>query len=208
MNKPQMIILGFVFALLLAGSAFAADSGRGEALYATCVACHGADGAGNAALNSPALAGQDAAYLQRQLLHFQNGMRGADPRDTYGMQMRGMAATLGSEAAVADVVAYIGTLVPAPSPATHEFDQRNGENQYNAACGACHGPRAEGNAALNAPRLVGLGAAYLKRQYQNFADGIRGSHPDDRYGLQMKMMTAILSSEQDLIDVIGFILSQ
>ena len=65
MNKPQMIILGFVFALLLAGSAFAADSGRGEALYATCVACHGADGAGNAALNSPALAGQDAAYLER-----------------------------------------------------------------------------------------------------------------------------------------------
>ena len=208
MNKPQMIKFGFVFMLLLTRSAFAADSGQGEALYGPCVACHGADGAGNAALNSPALAGQDAAYLERQLRHFQNGVRGADPKDTYGLQMRGMAATLGSDAAVADVVAYIGTLAPAPSPETYEFDQRNGENQYNAACGACHGPRAEGNAALNAPRLVGLGAAYLKRQYQNFADGIRGSHPDDRYGMQMKMMTTILSSEQDLIDVIGFILSQ
>ncbi len=200
---------GFIIALLLLVTpAWAADVQKGEALYATCVACHGADGAGNLALNSPSLAGQQGAYLERQLVHFKSGIRGADAKDTYGLQMRGMAATLADAAAIADVVAYIGSLPATASPEQREFDKRNGENQYNAACGACHGGKAEGNLTLNAPRLAGLDAAYLQLQYQNFAAGIRGAHPDDRYGRQMKMMATMLSTEQDLADVIGFILSQ
>lgn len=203
MMKP-----GFGFALLLVSTlSVAADPEAGKALYATCSACHGAEGAGNAALNSPALAGQKAGYLERQLMHFKDGIRGADPGDTLGMQMRGMAATLADEAAVTNVVAYIGSLPPAQGVAV-EYDKRNGENQYNAACGACHGGKAEGNSALNAPRLAGLDAAYLRRQYQNFAAGIRGSHPDDRYGRQMKMMASVLTSEKDIDDVMGYILSQ
>ena len=199
---------GFGFALLLVSTlSVAADPEAGKALYATCSACHGAEGAGNAALNSPALAGQKAGYLERQLMHFKDGIRGADPGDTLGMQMRGMAATLADEAAVTNVVAYIGSLPPAQGVAV-EYDKRNGENQYNAACGACHGGKAEGNSALNAPRLAGLDAAYLRRQYQNFAAGIRGSHPDDRYGRQMKMMASVLTSEKDIDDVMGYILSQ
>ena len=200
---------GFIFALLLLVSpAWAVDVQKGEALYATCVVCHGVDGAGNLALNSPSLAGQQGAYLERQLVHFKSGIRGTDPKDTYGVQMRGMAATLVDATAIADVVAYIGSLPPAASPEQREFNRRNGENQYNAACGACHGGKAEGNLVLNAPRLAGLDAAYLERQYRNFAAGIRGAHPDDRYGRQMKMMATMLSTEQDLADVIGFILSQ
>jgi cytochrome c553 len=200
---------GLVLALmLLATPLWAADAQRGESLYAPCVACHGADGAGNTALNSPSLGGQQAAYLERQLANFKSGLRGADSGDTYGMQMRGMAGTLADEAAIADVVAYIATLPAAQSAGTVEHDKRNGENQYNAACGACHGARAEGNLALNAPRLAGLDAAYLKRQYENFAAGIRGAHPDDRYGKQMKMMSTMLSTDKDIADVIGFILAQ
>ena len=104
---------GFIIALLLLVTpAWAADVQKGEALYATCVACHGVDGAGNSALNSPSLAGQQGAYLERQLVHFKSGMRGADAKDTYGMQMRGMAATLVDDTAIADVVAYIGSLPP------------------------------------------------------------------------------------------------
>ena len=45
----------------------------------------------------------------------------------------------------------------------------------------------------------------MKRQYQNYAAGIRGVHPDDRFGKQMAMMATMLSSEQDLDDVIAFI---
>ncbi|MCZ6831624.1 MAG: cytochrome c, partial [Gammaproteobacteria bacterium] len=72
-------------------------------------------------------------------------------------------------------------------------------------CGACHGGKAQGNPALNAPRLAGLDSAYLKRQYQNYVAGIRGAHADDRYGKQMAMMATLLSTEQDLDDVIAFI---
>ena len=126
--------------------------------------------------------------------------------------MRSMAATLSGKVAVIDVVAYIETLSggegvsgAAPVP---EFNERNGENQYNAACGACHGSSAEGNPRLNAPRLAGLDENYLRRQYENYTSGLRGSGPDDQYGRQMQMMTSMLASEQDLDDVIGFIVAQ
>ena len=204
--KKLMLIGGLVVAAI-AVPATAGDAEAGKALYGACAACHGAEGAGNPALNSPALAGQSAAYLERQIKHFQSGVRGADPRDTLGRQMQGMAATLGSPEAIANVVAYIGTL-PAPTTETVEHDVRNGEVQYNAACGACHGPKAEGNDSLNSPNLAILDNAYLRRQYQNFKEGVRGSHPDDKYGRQMQMMATMLSTEKDVDDVIGFILSQ
>ena len=48
-----------------------ADAAAGEKLFATtCVACHGAKAEGNSALQAPALAGQQADYLQRQLTQF------------------------------------------------------------------------------------------------------------------------------------------
>lgn len=196
--------------LVLGSPAFAGgDAAAGEKRFASCVACHGAAGEGNAAMNSPALAGQQEAYLVRQLNNFKAGIRGADANDTLGMQMRGMAATLADDTAVGDVAAYLAGLPLASTSAdTTGADLRNGENQYNGACGACHGGAAQGNAGLNAPRLAGLDAVYLKRQYQNFAAGIRGSHPDDRLGQQMKMMATMLASEKDLDDVIAFIGSQ
>ena len=67
-------------------------------------------GEGNEALGGPALAGQDDWYLVRQINNFNKGLRGYDPKDTYGAQMKPMAATLTTEKAVNDVVAYIGTL--------------------------------------------------------------------------------------------------
>lgn len=41
------------------------------------------------------------------------------------------------------------------------------------ACQTCHGPAGEGVAQANFPRLAGLGASYLKRQLDAFADGTR-----------------------------------
>jgi len=199
-----------VFAFVLASSAAAADDTQaGEKAYGSCVACHGVSGEGIAAMNSPALAGQGEAYLVRQLNNFRAGIRGTDPADTTGMQMRGMAATLADETAVANVAAYLASLpVPVTAEDTAGANMRNGENEYNGACGACHGGKAQGNASLSAPRLAGLGSAYLKRQYQNFASGVRGTHPDDRLGQQMKMMSTMLASENDLDDVLAFIGSQ
>jgi cytochrome c oxidase subunit 2 len=77
--------------------------------------------------------------------------------------------------------------------------------QLFATCVPCHGARAEGNASLFAPRLAGLDAAYLKRQYRHFRDGVRGAHPQDRYGRQMSVMAKVLPTDKDLEDVIAFI---
>lgn len=86
------------------------DVAHGRELYKNCVSCHGVKGEGNASLNSPALAARSDWYLVTQLSNFQKGLRGADERDTYGIQMRAIVATLPDEKAITDVVAYINTL--------------------------------------------------------------------------------------------------
>lgn len=87
-----------------------ADAAKGKVLYAACASCHGANGEGNGALQAPALASRTDWYLVAQLRNYRQGLRGADAKDTYGAQMRAMAATLPDDQAVADVVAYINTL--------------------------------------------------------------------------------------------------
>jgi cytochrome c oxidase subunit 2 len=86
------------------------DAAAGKAAYAVCAACHGANGEGNEQLGGPRLTGQDDWYLVRQIQAYQKGLRGYDPKDTFGMQMKPMAATLSSEKAINDVVAYINSL--------------------------------------------------------------------------------------------------
>ena len=206
--KRLCLVLSLAVATGVPAIAAAADAARGKTLYASCVACHGESGAGNEALQAPALAGLDAAYLERQLHNFKGGIRGADAADTAGAQMRASAALLADASAIADVVAYIASFAPASTPPVAGADLRNGSNYYQGACGACHGGRAEGNASLFAPRLAGQHTAYLKRQYLNFGQGLRGAHPEDKYGRQMKMMSSALPAAKDLDDVLGFIAAQ
>lgn len=175
-----------------------------EPLYQPCIACHGDAAQGNVALGAPALAGQDSAYLVRQLQHFKSGVRGSDPRDSQGAQMRAMALPL-SDDAMLQLAQYLSAL-PQPVPTgTAAGDLKNGNNFYHAKCGACHGGKAEGNPGLNAPGLAWLDAAYLERQFHNFQLGVRGAHADDKFGRQMKMMSTSLPTEKDLDDVIAYI---
>lgn len=201
----------WLWRLLAACAPLACSAGTaatGPQLYATCAACHGKLAEGNPALNAPALAGQQADYLQRQLRNFRSGLRGTHKNDLPGAQMRAAASVLRDEAAVAAVARHLAglpktTVKPAPGA-----NLRNGNNLYHGKCGACHGGKAEGNAALSAPRLAGLEAAYLKRQHRNFREGIRGAHAEDRYGRQMSLMAKVLATEQDLDDVIAFMHAQ
>jgi len=86
------------------------DAAAGKTAYGVCAACHGADGMGNEQLGGPRLAGEDDWYLVRQIQAYQKGLRGYDPKDTFGQQMKPMAAMLSSEKAINDVVAYLNTL--------------------------------------------------------------------------------------------------
>jgi cytochrome c oxidase subunit 2 len=83
---------------------------NGQKLYENCGACHGADGQGKQATNAPRLKGMSDWYLVTQLKNFQQGIRGAHPKDMYGPQMASMAAMLADEQAASDLVAYINTL--------------------------------------------------------------------------------------------------
>lgn len=190
--------------LLLASVAQAADPAAGKAAYAVCSACHGAEGLGNRAMNAPKIAGQEAWYTKRQLAAYQAGHRGTAPGDTYGAQMRPMAMAVADPVAVENLAAYIESL-PAPKPeSTVTGDAAKGKTAY-AVCAACHGANAEGNEAMGGPKLAGQNDWYLARQVQNYQKNLRGYHPKDTFGRQMKPMSMTLTSEQALNDVLAFI---
>ena len=86
------------------------DAEAGRRHYTTCAACHGVNAEGNEALGAPALTGLNDWYLVRQLVNYREGIRGADPADTYGAQMRASTQLLGDDEAINDVVKYITTL--------------------------------------------------------------------------------------------------
>jgi cytochrome c553 len=90
--------------------AMGGDIARGQALFnGTCIACHGFDGGGNAALKAPAIAGHPDWYLYTQLHNFKVGARGARPEDATGSLMRPMAMTLDDQG-MKDVAAYAWSL--------------------------------------------------------------------------------------------------
>lgn len=74
-----------------------------------------------------------------------------------------------------------------------------------AVCAACHGAQAEGQAALNAPKLSGQDPAYLKRQLHNYKAGIRGTHAEDLFGRQMQPMAATLVNDTLVNNVVAYI---
>ena len=86
------------------------DAAKGQALYATCLACHGPDGKGIEATGAPNLTNQHDWYLLTQIKHFKSKIRGYDPSDIGAMQMYPMMQLLADEQAMKDVVAYIQTL--------------------------------------------------------------------------------------------------
>lgn len=95
---------------LKAAATLGGDAAAGAAAYGTCTACHGPDGKGNEALKAPPLAGQYDWYLVSQLKKFKAGIRGTNPKDVTGGQMRPMSMTLADEQAMKNVVAHIATL--------------------------------------------------------------------------------------------------
>ncbi len=83
-------------------------------------------------------------------------------------------------------------------------DPMAGATQY-AVCTACHGQNGEGNQALNAPRIGGQSAWYLRRQLNNFRAGIRGAHEQDTFGSQMRAFAAMLPDDTAIRNVAAHI---
>ena len=86
------------------------DVAKGKAFYAICTTCHGPEAKGNVTLKSPSLKFLPDWYIVAQLKKYKEGVRGTNPKDLTGMQMRPMAMTLPNEQAMKDVAAYINSL--------------------------------------------------------------------------------------------------
>jgi len=83
-------------------------------------------------------------------------------------------------------------------------DAAAGQAGY-ALCAACHGPRAEGNRTLNAPKLSGQAGWYLARQLRYFKQGIRGSDSKDIYAKPMLPIAATLKDDAAIANVVAYI---
>ena len=200
-------LMVFFFTLVGPQTSLAGNPAKGKARYMVCQACHGADGMGNKALNSPKIAGQEPWYLERQLKNFKAGIRGAEPKDRYGMQMRAMALTLADDQSIRDMAAYVSSM-PVEKSVVHTIkgDLEAGKALY-VLCQSCHGSAGEGNKTLNSPRLTGLQDWYVVRQLKNFKSGIRGTKSGDIFGLQMRPMAMSLADDEAINNVAAYISS-
>lgn len=82
-----------------------------------------------------------------------------------------------------------------------------GASEYVGACSRCHGANAEGIEGMQAPRLAGMPAAYVKAQFYQFYNGIRGSNEDGRWAAQMTYYVQALSERHlsAIDDIVAYI---
>lgn len=177
---------------------------RGEALWDTCVPCHGPDGGGDQRLAAPAIAGMEQWYIEAQLTKFQKGHRGYHQDDMPGLRMRPMSRSLMLEGDLTSVAEYVAKMPKVPQEHTVKGDAAAGQGSF-ATCAACHGQKAEGNQAMNAPSLSDKSDWYLVTQLHNFKHGLRGAHPDDSTGATMRPMAGTLADDAAIQNVVAYI---
>ena len=214
----KKIIFSLLVALSSVSAVQAADANAGKEKSATCSACHGPTGV-SASPMFPNLAGQNDAYIIKQLKDFKSGAR------TDAM-MAPMAANL-SEADMADLAAHFSGLPSAneqaaasastgsstdaapvsspaagnveivastPASAIYAGDVAAGKDKA-LVCAACHG--ADGNSLVPMyPSLAGQSANYIAKQLADFKSG-------NRKDPVMAGMVAALSKE-DMNDLAAF----
>jgi cytochrome c553 len=164
------------------------DLAKGEASFASCAACHGADG--NSAISvNPKLSQQHPEYLVKQLQEFKSGKR-ANPI------MMGMAAALSDED-MKNIAYWVSSKKATPGVAAQKELVAMGEKIYRGgianrqipACAGCHSPNGAGIPAQY-PRLSGQHADYAVAQLTAFRDGVRNNN------LQMTGVAAKLNDRE------------
>jgi cytochrome c553 len=179
------------------GQIHAGDAQRGGFVAMNCSVCH-EEPAANPSHLIPILDGMDAAVIFKQLADYRSGKR------SWGV-MNGIAKALTVQDS-ANVAAYFasrperlhadsGMRIPQTG---RSFRQSStgarlvfaGDQQRGIApCAACHGP---GGYKMGAPPLKGQYAAYIERQLEAFAQGMR---ENDIYE-QMRAIARQLTPEE------------
>lgn len=178
-----------------------------DQLWIVCAACHGPKAEGMKTVDGPALAGLESWYLEKSIQDFRNGIRGTHEKDALGKQCAPMTKTLTTDEQVEALAKWLSEKeLTKVKPTLTGGDAARGKTKY-AVCIACHGMDGQGMAALKSGKLVGQHDWYIERQLLNFKAGIRGTNPKDIQGLQMRPMAMTLVTEQDVKDVIAYIMT-
>ena len=93
----------------------------------------------------------------------------------------------------------------ANKPRVPLHEQERGLAAYQSQCAACHGENAEGDSQHMAGSLASMPQWYLEEQLERFRSGIRGAHPDDQYGQQMRAVALQLTVEgqKEILDFLA-----
>jgi cytochrome c553 len=187
---------GLFLAIALLPAA-ATDIARGEQIvHERCFVCHGFDGESSTP-KFPRLAGQHAAYVERQLADYKSGRRKSEAM-----------APMVKDLVPADFAAlgrYFESRPPVSHPVADPVLAASGKALYaqgNPAggvppCAACHGVDGAGTPAL--PRLAGQHAQYIEGQLKAFG---RRERTNDN-----EVMHAVASrlSEQEMRAVAAYV---
>lgn len=154
------------------------DLVKGEASFAVCAACHGADGDSTTPAN-PSLAQQHPEYLVKQLQEFKSGKRD-------NAIMKGFASALSDED-MRNIAFWLASKKAKDGAAKAKKLVTLGERIYRggiadrqiAACAGCHSPNGAGIPAQY-PRLKGQHADYTAAQLVAFRDGVRANNAQMR----------------------------
>jgi cytochrome c553 len=195
--RQPLVALLLPAAVLLApaGAAAAGDPEAGKAQSTTCAACHGQDGAQGLDGTYPPLAGQNEAYLFKQLKMIQDNERVIALMTG---QLNGK-----SDQDLADLAAYYASLPPRRDQAKGDDTAISAAQQIYrggiadqgvAACSACHGPNGAGNTPAGFPRIGGMPAPYTIAQLTAYREGERAT--DEGFGGMMRGVARGLTDGQ------------
>lgn len=195
----RKLTLGIILLLGFSGTVAAqGDAAAGQAKAAVCGACHGADG--NSMIGAfPKLAGQNVAYLVKQMKDIKSGDRPV-------MTMTGQLDSF-SDQDMLNVAAYFSSQAVTLGKAKAELVEL-GEKLYRSgskrkgvsACTACHSPTGSGNAPAGFPSLKGQHAEYTAAQLKAF-------RASERHNDSEKIMrdNAELLSDKDIEALASYI---
>ena len=171
-----------------------------QTVQQVCANCHGRQGE-SAGPAYPHLAGQNAAYITKQLRDFKSGRRN-------NRAMREMMAEL-SDGELVDFGVLYAAMKPVPHRGVDPALARAGHALFNAgkpqsgvpACAACHGALGQGSNSL--PRLAGQHAQYTVKQLKQFNKRERTNDNAVMHGiasklteLETKALAAYLSGQE------------
>jgi cytochrome c oxidase subunit 2 len=174
-----------------------------ELFAATCAACHGAMGEGNAALKAPSIAGLPDWFALIQFEKFRNGQRGEGEGDIGGHYMKAIAEAIDEER-LPGLGKHIAALPIVPTRNSLGGDPAVGKVLFLEHCAGCHRYNAHGEKVFRSAPLSGLQDWYIFDTLVKYREEIRGYHSFDVDGIFMHRNLKSVSDD-DFKQIIAYI---